>query len=190
MITVVNFGSTKTPAIAEVVRSFGQEVQMVKWDEAQASDFKNISGIIFGGSPAFFTEMDHAPYTSRYDFIKDGKIPVLGICFGHQLMGILFGSEIFRGEAIRTKITIEVIKEDLLFNGLSPDTEMEEDHTEGISLPTDFIHLAVSAYYVVEGMRHPSLPLWGVQFHPEVSGENGKKLLGNFLDFCTQNQMK
>jgi GMP synthase-like glutamine amidotransferase len=58
---------------------------------------------------------------------------------------------------------------------------MVQDHTEGISLPSSFIHLAWSKDYAVEGMRHPHLPLWGVQFHPEVSDENGKKLIANFL---------
>lgn len=190
MITVVNFGSSKTPAIAELVRSLGQEVQMVKWNETQPSGFAGNSGIIFSGSPTYFTEVDHTPYFEKYSFVKDGKIPTLGICFGHQLMGLLHGSSIFRGEAVRTNIPIHIVKEDLLFNGLFPDTEMAEDHTEGITLPPGFIHLASSSTYIIEGMRHPQLPLWGVQFHPEVSGENGKKLLGNFLDFCIQNNSK
>lgn len=128
-----------------------------------------------------FTTADHKPYIEKYSFIKEGKIPVLGICFGHQLMGILHGAKIFRGEEIRSENKIRVMKEDVLFKGLFPECEMKEDHTEGISLPPGFIHLATSSSYTNEGMRHPILPLWGVQFHPEVSGANGKKLIGNFL---------
>lgn len=184
MITIVNFGSTKTPAIASVVHSFGHQVQIVKWNESSPADFENNSGIIFSGSPTFFTEVDHSPYFEKYAFVKDGKIPTLGICFGHQLMGLLHGSTIFRSEEVRTTIPVHVVKEDLLFKNLSPDTEMAEDHTEGITLPPGFIHLASSDSYLIEGMRHPVLPLWGVQFHPEVSGEKGKMLIGNFLDFC------
>jgi GMP synthase (glutamine-hydrolysing) len=181
MIYIVNFGSSKTPLIAEMVHSCGAETTIVNWKDSSANDFKNSSGIIFSGSPTMFTEADHKPYIEKFSFVKEGKIPTLGICFGHQLMGILHGAKIFRGEEVRTRIKIEIVKEDPLFAGLSPSTEMNEDHIEGITLPAGFIHLATSSFYTIEGMRHPFLPLWGVQFHPEVSGETGKKLIGNFL---------
>jgi GMP synthase (glutamine-hydrolysing) len=184
MIRIIQFGSSKTPAIAEMVTACGFENEIVAWETASKEDLQKSSGIIFSGSPTFFTEVDHSPYFDHYDFVKEGTIPTLGICFGHQLMGLLHGSTIFRGEAIRETITISVVKEDKLFAGLGHETEMREDHTEGISLPPGFVHLARSSSYIVEGMRHPFLPLWGVQFHPEVSGENGKKLIANFLSFC------
>lgn len=184
MITIVNFGSSKTPFIADVVRSLGREATIVKWNEVDEANFQNSRSIIFSGSPTFFTEVDHRPYTERFSFVRNGKIPTLGICFGHQLMGLLHDATIFRGNEVRTTIPVSVVKEDALFKGLSPLTQMAEDHTEGISLPPDFIHLATSSSYTIEGMRHPVLPLWGVQFHPEVSGENGKKLIGNFLSQC------
>lgn len=185
MITIVNFGSSKTPTIMEMVRGLGYDAQMIKWDEAHSSNFRNIDGIIFSGSPTMFTEAEPFPYFEKYDFVKTGKIPLLAICFGHQLLGLMHGATIFRDKEIRTTIAIDVVKEDPLFEGLSPQTEMAEDHTEGITLPPGFIHLATSATYTIEGMRHPFLPLWGVQFHPEVSGDNGKKLIGNFLRFCS-----
>ncbi|MBI3511205.1 MAG: gamma-glutamyl-gamma-aminobutyrate hydrolase family protein [Bacteroidetes bacterium] len=183
-ITLINFGSRKTPLIADMVSACGGECAMVKWDEVSESELKKSSGIIFSGSPAMFTEVDHAPYIEKFSFLKEGKIPVLGICFGHQLMGILHGAKIFRDKEIRSPNKISVLKKDPLFENLFPETEMTEDHTEGITLPSSFIHLASSSSYINEGMRHPFLPLWGVQFHPEVSGENGKKLVGNFLLMC------
>jgi GMP synthase (glutamine-hydrolysing) len=181
MITIVNFGSSKTPLIAEMVSACGAENQIVKWKDCNPGYFSNSDGIIFSGSPVMFTEADHAPYFEKFAFIKSGNIPTLGICFGHQLMGILYGAKIFRGLEVRTRIKIKVVKEDVLLNDLTPETEMNEDHTEGITLPSEFIHLASSSSYTVEAMRHPALPLWGVQFHPEVSGETGKKLMANFI---------
>jgi len=186
MITILNFGSSKTPLIAEMVKTCKEKCVVVKWDKFKRADLKKSSGIIFSGSPAMFTEVNHQPYIKKFSFIKDGKIPVLGICFGHQLLGILRDAKIFRGDEIRSKNKINVLKQDILFNGLFPETEMKEDHTEGISLPPSFIHLATSSSYTNEGMRHPVLPLWGVQFHPEVSGRNGKKLIENFILFCMQ----
>jgi GMP synthase (glutamine-hydrolysing) len=184
MIAIVNFGSSKTPLIAEMVNACGGETKILGWKECAEADFKNATGIIFSGSPTMFTEADHKPYVEKFSFVKSGKIPTLGICFGHQLMGILHGAKIFRGVEVRTRIKINVQKQDVLFAGLAPQTEMNEDHTEGITLPPGFIHLATSSTYTIESMRHPNLPLWGVQFHPEVSGETGKMLIGNFLKYC------
>lgn len=181
MITVINFGSTKTPQILSVVRELGFEAEEKNWKEFSAADYGKQDKIIFSGSPTYLTEVDHTPYTERYSCIKEGKVPVLGICFGHQVMGIIHGAKIFRGEPIRVNTPITVVKEDQLFAGLSPVTTMAEDHTEGISLPAGFIHLAYSRDYAIEAMRHPYLPLWGTQFHPEVSDENGNKLISNFL---------
>lgn len=181
MITVINFGSTKTPQILSVVRELGFEAEEKNWKEFSPADYGKQDKIIFSGSPTFLTEVDHTPYTERYSCITEGKVPVLGICFGHQVMGIVHGAKIFRGDAIRVEVDINVVKEDPLFAGLTPVTRMAEDHTEGISLPPSFIHLAYSKDYTVEAMRHPYLPLWGTQFHPEVSGENGKRLIRNFL---------
>jgi GMP synthase (glutamine-hydrolysing) len=186
MITIVNFGSSKTPLISEMVTSCGKENRVVNWNECSIDELKKSSKIIFGGSPAMFTEIDHQPFIDKFNFVKEGKIPVLGICFGHQLMGILHGATIFRGEKICLMNKIHVLKQDVLFEGLFPETIMSEDHTEGISLPAGFIHLATSISYTNECMRHPVLPLWGVQFHPEVSNENGKNLIGNFLKFRMQ----
>lgn len=185
MIIIVNFGSTKTPAIASCIEKAGAAATIIDWKNPEAADFASASGIIFGGSPTFFTEVDFEPYRSRYAFIKDGKTPTLGICFGHQLMGMLHGATIFRGEPVRTTIPIQLIKRDPLFDGLDDLTAMAEDHTEGISLPPSFIHLATSSSYTIEAMRHPALPLWGVQFHPEVSETNGQVLLNNFVKYCS-----
>lgn len=190
MITVVNFGSSKTAQIISVVRELGYECEERKWDEFSSEDYARLNDaigqgkqekIIFSGSPTFLTEVDHTPYLERFSCIKQGKIPVLGICFGHQVMGILHGAKIFRGKPIREEISIHVVKQDKLFEGLYPATRMTEDHTEGISLPASFIHLAYSSEYAIEAMRHPTLPLWGTQFHPEVSGGNGKRLIKNFV---------
>lgn len=181
MVTVINFGSSKTPQIVAVVRELGFECQERNWKDFSAADYLKQDQLIFSGSPTFFTEVDHTPYLERFSCIAQGKIPVLGICFGHQLMGIIHGAKIFRGVPVRTEIQINIVKEDPLFAGLTPVMRMAEDHTEGITLPSSFVHLAYSADYAIEAMRHPSLPLYGVQFHPEVSGENGKKLIGNFL---------
>lgn len=184
MIEIIQFGSTKTPRIAEMVEQCGFAHRITDWKEFSATQLSNAQAVIFSGSPTFLTEVDHSPYHEKFGWATEGKLPVLGICFGHQVMGILHGSQIYRGPAVRTEIPIRFVKQDVLVDGHGEITTMVEDHTEGITLPATFIHLASSEHYPIEAMRHPSLPLWGVQFHPEVSGENGLKLFSNFLSLA------
>lgn len=181
MVTIVQLGSTKTPAILEMVIALGAEAKVVERGNFTNEIAQQSQAIILSGSPIFFTEVDFQPYREQFRILNDLNIPVLGICFGHQLLGLLNGAHIFRGEAIRTATTIRKTKEDVLLKNLDDSFTMQEDHTEGITLPPGFIHLASSDSYIIETMRHPTKSVWGVQFHPEVSEENGKILLGNFL---------
>ena len=180
MIGIVNFGSSKTPQIADRLLSIGYPNEIIDWQKSEAINWNIFSGIILSGAPVLLSQTDFSKYTERFTFFKSSTIPVLGICFGHQLLGLLFGAEVFKGEEIRTDTEISVLKESKLFKGFGDTVIMMEDHTEGITLPPTFIKLASSGKYEVEAMQHSTLNLFGVQFHPEVSGENGRKLLHNF----------
>jgi GMP synthase (glutamine-hydrolysing) len=61
-----------------------------------------------------------------------------------------------------------------------------EDHCEAISIPANFIHVAVSDACVNEAMMHQTKSLFGVQFHPEVSGNHGRVIIENFVHICQQ----
>ena len=113
-----------------------------------------------------------------------GGAKLIGICFGHQVIGIMHGASIYRGPEIREEHPIHILKKDPLFGGFEDGVSMTEDHTEGITLPEGFIHLASSTSYPNEAMKHPSQKIWGVQFHPEVSGDKGLELFRNFCTHC------
>jgi GMP synthase (glutamine-hydrolysing) len=184
MILIVHFGSKKVPQIQAAVEAVEFSCRVLDWGNFTPHEMESSTGIIFSGSPTFLTEIDHAIYHEKFACVKAGKIPVLGICFGHQVLGIIHGAQIFRGPEVRTAIPIRIVKKDVLFAGLQKPITMTEDHTEGISLPASFIHLAASDQYLIEAMRHPTLPIWGVQFHPETAGTEGWKLIRNFLAHC------
>lgn len=181
MIYIIHFGSSKTPDIKSAVETLGYKCEVIPWQEHHSIDFKNAKGFILSGAPVLLTETSSEPYLEKYRFITTAGFPVLGICFGHQLIGLLYGAKIFKGNAVRVPVPISIITQNSLFNRLQDSPVFAEDHTEGINLPKGFIHLARSEKYEVEAMKHPSENIYGVQFHPEVSGRNGITLLKNFL---------
>jgi GMP synthase (glutamine-hydrolysing) len=182
MFLILDAGSKKTPQISEMLTSLGCVNRTIPLMNVQDKDFEKIGAVVISGSPILLTKEPHAPFLERIKYLKTGKIPTLGICFGHQLLGLLFGAQIFKGGEVRTNTPIQIIDSNSnLFKGFGKEELFSEDHTEGISLPRDFELLASSMLYKVEAMKHPTLPIYGVQFHPETSGENGKKLFSNFL---------
>ena len=119
-----------------------------------------------------------------------GKVPVLGVCLGHQAIGAAFGGEIVRAPKLMHGKTSEVQHDGrTIFKDLRSPMTATRYHSlmvEEESLPKD---LEISAYAtengnsrVIMGLRHKRFPVEGVQFHPEsvLTGE-GKKLIANFL---------
>ena len=119
-----------------------------------------------------------------------GKVPVLGVCLGHQAIGAAFGGEIVRAPRLMHGKTSEVQHDGrTIFKDLRSPMTATRYHSlivQERSLPRD---LEISAYVtengnsrVIMGLRHKRFPVEGVQFHPEsvLTGE-GKKLIANFL---------
>jgi anthranilate synthase/aminodeoxychorismate synthase-like glutamine amidotransferase len=119
-----------------------------------------------------------------------GKVPVLGVCLGHQAIGAAFGGKIVRAPKLMHGKTSEVQHDGkTIFKGLSSPMTATRYHSlivQEKGLPND---LEISAYAaenggsrVIMGLRHKRFPVEGVQFHPEsvLTGE-GKKLIANFL---------
>jgi anthranilate synthase/aminodeoxychorismate synthase-like glutamine amidotransferase len=119
-----------------------------------------------------------------------GKVPVLGVCLGHQAIGAAFGGEIVRAPKLMHGKTSEVQHDGrTIFKGLRSPMTATRYHSlivQEKGLPKD---LEISAYAtenggsrVIMGLRHKQFPVEGVQFHPEsVLTREGKKLIENFL---------
>jgi len=115
-----------------------------------------------------------------------GRVPILGVCLGHQAIGQHFGGRVVRGpEPVHGKPV--VIKHDgkTLFAGIEGDFNAGRYHSlvvERESLPDSLEITAESPDGLVMGLRHKELPIEGVQFHPEsILTEHGKLMLANFL---------
>ena len=183
MILIIDCGSQKTPFIEEAVDLQMDFETIGLWDVTKAQTEGKL-GVVISGAPILITEIDYTKHLEQLAFLKELEIPVLGICFGHQVLGLLHGALPSRQKEDRDWQTIESLEEHALFDKLPTEFEMMEDHCESISVPKDFRLLAVSDACVNEAMCHTSKQLIGVQFHPEVSGNQGTLLIENFVNIC------
>ncbi|MEM2875781.1 MAG: gamma-glutamyl-gamma-aminobutyrate hydrolase family protein [Candidatus Bathyarchaeia archaeon] len=118
--------------------------------------------------------------------------PLLGICHGHQLLALSYGGEVIKmGSRVKGFKSVEVVKEDPIFEGLSKRFMVWENHREEVrETPKDFLLLAISKECKVEAMKHKDYPLYGLQFHPEKftdANPAGLRILQNFMKIVFQN---
>ena len=181
IIVINNYGQF-CHLIHRAVRDLEQEVELMKntsaIDEIMA---KEPDGLILSGGPT----LDRSGNCAGY--VKELDLPILGICLGHQVMAQAYGGEVKTGAAGGyAAIEIEIIEEDDILKGLGQKTNVWASHADEVrSLPPDFIRLARSRICEIEAMKHKTKPLYGVQWHPEVSHtERGNDLLKNFFEIC------
>lgn len=129
---------------------------------------EGIKGIILGGSLASVND-SYAWIDDELKFIEriiNQKIPILGICFGHQMLGKLFGVVVERKTLKSGLIDLNLTKEDTLFKGIT-NFRMPVSHNEHVSeLPKGFELLATSDYCKIQGMKLKNENIYGIQFHP------------------------
>ena len=118
-------------------------------------------------------------------------IPILGVCLGHQAIGQAFG-----GKVVRAPVPVHVKLSDIshsnsgVFRGISGPFKATRYHSlvvDRASMPAELIANAQTADHLVMGLMHESLPVHGVQFHPEsIASEHGHLILKNFLDLAAE----
>ena len=184
MIYIIDCGTKKLEDIKQRIKEQGHSFRVADLNEDKDCNFSSFDGLVISGTPIYLTKVGYAKYVELFSFLKSIKIPVLGICLGHQIMGLVFGASINSGEVNDKLEEIEIVKENELFKDIENKSLFKEEHTEYISLPDNFILLAKSKACNNESMKHKDRDIYGVQFHPEVSKENGKKIFENFLNMC------
>lgn len=181
-ILIFDFGSQYGQLIARRVRELNVFCQIVRHDlKADRVAELKPKGLIFSGGPASVYEKG-APRCDPAVF--ELGVPVLGICYGMQLACQALGGEV-KPAASREfgRAHITVLETDTLFAGIPHETEVWMSHGDQVSTVCgDFIPLASTETCPVAAVRHRTRPVFGLQFHPEVSHTPcGTRILRNFL---------
>lgn len=184
MILIVDCGSSKIVDIQLCVDEF-MDYKTITLTEISEGDFDNVKGVVLSGANRLITENNLDSYLINVKMILKKGIPVLGISFGHQIIGLVNGAFASRMKEDRDWQVIESFEKNPLWEKLPNEIEMIEDHCESISVPSGFKLLASSDTCVNEAMQHESKLIFGVQFHPEVSGNHVRVIFENFIKLCS-----
>ena len=187
LVLIFDFGSQFGQLIARRVRELNVFCQVVRHDvTADRVRELNPKGLIFSGGPASVYEPGAPKCDPR---IFDLGIPVLGICYGMQLACQALGGTVGGGAHTREygRATLRVTDPDALFRGYPAESTVWMSHGDQVqTVSGDFAPLAATDTCPVAAVKHRTRPVFGIQFHPEVSHTtHGGLILANFLrDVC------
>jgi len=185
MILMIDNYDSFTYNLVQYFGELGQELKVARNDEItveQAARLKP-TGIVISPGPG--SPKDAGVST---DLIREfaGKAPILGVCLGHQCIGEVFGGQVVRAGRLMHGKTSPILHDGTgVFTGLPNPFEATRYHSLIVKRETLPNELAVTAWTKekeIMGLQHRTLPVYGVQFHPEsILTSAGKDLLRNFL---------
>lgn len=190
MILVVDNYDSFTYNLVQLIAATGVDYQVVRNDAASVDELlaRSPGGIVLSPGPGRPEEAGVClPLLARRP-----RLPIFGVCLGHQALGVSFGAEVGRAPAPRHGKTSRIRHAgEGLFAGLPRPFEATRYHSLEVreaSLPPELEAVAWSEDDgLVMGLRHRELPYWGVQFHPEsVLTLAGPRLVENFLALCAE----
>jgi GMP synthase (glutamine-hydrolysing) len=183
-IIILDFGSQTTQLIGRRIRELNTYCEILPYNKFP-EDGADIKGVILSGSP--FSVNDRDAFQTDLSRIRK-KYPVLGICYGAQLLACSSGGKVEKGdqrEYGRANLcTID--GNDALLKGIRTESQVWMSHGDTITvLPPGFEIIAGTKDVKSAAYRIAGEPTWGVQFHPEVfHTEQGLLILDNFLNIC------
>tara|TARA_B100000963_G_scaffold79371_1_gene67576 strand:- start:149 stop:727 length:579 start_codon:yes stop_codon:yes gene_type:complete len=187
MILLIDNYDSFTYNLVHYVSELGTEVIVRRNDKItvqQALDL-NPSGILLSPGPC---DPDKAGIClDLVGAVSLSKIPLLGVCLGHQTIGQYFGGKIIKcHEVVHGKMGVIRHENSQLFKGLPSPIEATRYHSlivERSTLPDELTVTAETEDGVIMGLSHKNLPIHGVQFHPEsIASQYGHELLKNFIN--------
>ncbi len=185
MIIIIDFGSQSTHLIGRRLREFGQTVMIAEPEDALIKIKElNPRGIILSGGPASVYGKN-SPKVEKEIF--EMGIPILGICYGQQLIGHLLDGKVKEGSIKEYgPATLKVEKDSPLFEKTAGEFTVWMSHGDDVRTPPEgFKILAKTKTIDVASMSDDKRKIYGIQFHPEViHTQFGEQILENFLKIC------
>ncbi len=186
MLLLIDNYDSFTYNLYQYLSELGAEVHVVRNDKATLDELDGLGPdrVVISPGPSNPSNAGISVGAIRH---FSQKVPVLGVCLGHQCVGVAFGGEVAGAGEIRHGKTSMIHHDGKgVLNGLPTPFEAVRYHSLAIvaeSVPDDLEVTARTDNGIIMGVRHRSLPVEGVQFHPEsIMTTTGKDLLQNFLD--------
>ncbi|MBS7619820.1 glutamine-hydrolyzing GMP synthase [Candidatus Bathyarchaeota archaeon] len=189
-IVILDFGGQYCHLISRRIREMNVYTEIMPYDVSlneiiQLEQRVNVRGIILSGSPSSVRKED--AYMLNKDILASG-FPILGLCYGHQLVAEIYGGDVRRSEKREYGLTTMFVDKPVgILRGLGAVEKVWMSHGDTVfSIPHDFELLAHTETSPVAAFRHKTKPIYGLQCHPEVTHtENGRIMLRNFVfDIC------
>jgi len=171
--------------LVQYVGTLYDNIKVFRNDEVSIDYIKKLSpsGIVISPGPGLPSDAGISE-----ELIKEfyNKIPILGVCLGHQAIGEVFGGKIIHARRImHGKTSIIVHDGEMIFKDLPNPIKATRYHSlviDPTTLPKDFVITATSEDKEIMGIRHKEFNVFGVQFHPEsIATENGMRMIRNFI---------
>jgi anthranilate synthase component 2 len=186
MLLMIDNYDSFTYNIVQYFGQLGQDVQVHRNDKITLDEIETLrpERLVISPGPCSPEEAGISVAAIKH---FAGKIPLLGVCLGHQAIGAAFGGNVVRSISLMHGKTSPIHHDGKeLFKGLANPFQATRYHSLVVDRPTLPDCLEVTAWVEngeIMGLRHKQLPVWGVQFHPEsILTEGGMDLLGNFLE--------
>ena len=189
MLLMIDNYDSFTYNLVQYMRELGEEVVVYRNDKISLAEIEELNPERLVISPGPCTPNEAGISVEAIKHFA-GKLPILGVCLGHQSIAQAYGGKIVRAERLMHGKTSPVFHDDReFFAGLPDPFDATRYHSlivEKSSLPDCLEITAWTVEGEIMGMRHKELPVWGMQFHPEsILTVDGMDILKNFLDMTS-----
>jgi anthranilate synthase/aminodeoxychorismate synthase-like glutamine amidotransferase len=190
MLALIDNYDSFTYNLVQLLGELGADVRVFRNDQVSLEELAALEPDRLVISPGPGQPMRDGGVSAQAITHFTGKIPVLGVCLGHQCLGAVYGARVDRAPRLMHGKTSAIYHDGQgIFNGLPSPFEAMRYHSLVVyaPVPDDLAVVAETAEKEVMALRHRSHPTYGVQFHPEsILTEHGRRLLKNFLDLTPQ----
>jgi len=184
VLVVDNFDSF-TYMLVDYLQQAGARCRVVRNNESWISlTGESVDAVVLSPGPGIPQQAGHLLDVIEHYY---KRVPMLGVCLGHQALGEFFGATLVQASRpMHGKVSvIRTQTDDVLWRGLPTEFAVTRYHSLVLTdLPPQLVSTAITEQNEVMALRHRTLPLWGVQFHPEAAlTEHGLALIENWIDF-------